>query len=157
MRTTTVTLAGREYTVQALPIRKSREWRAQFEGLVGQALSAVQALSSMALQEFDNPKELITQFGGFLSANATGLGKALFGGLDLIADALFAYSPELAKDRKRIESEADDEELLRAFMEVAKLAFPFGALMATASRSGQPKPETSPSSPSPSGESGTTS
>ena len=76
----------------------------------------------------------------------------LIGSMDLLLDLLFAYSPELAEDRERIEEEAYDEEALAAFTEVLKLAYPFGELLAMVN--GRTASKTSPNSHSPSTASG---
>ena len=53
----------------------------------------------------------------------------LLGGVDMIMDMLFAYSPVLASDRERIENEAYDDEAITAFAEVLKLAYPLELLL----------------------------
>jgi hypothetical protein len=51
---------------------------------------------------------------------------------DRITAMLFDYSPVLAADRARIEAEVYESELIAAFVEVLKLAYPFGELLSLA-------------------------
>ena len=53
----------------------------------------------------------------------------IFEAVDLMREKLFEYSPELAADRERIETEGYDSEIMAAFIEVLKLAFPFGQVI----------------------------
>jgi len=127
VRTAKVAIAGRDYIVEALPIRPAREWRELLEGRMGAALAAFRATADLATRKYDDPdallrdltNELVTHFGGALSV--------IVRSVDTIADLLFAYSPALAADRERIEVEGHDEELVEAFAQVLALAYPFGS------------------------------
>lgn len=118
MKEVEVTLAGKKYQVRALPIKQARLWRAQFqapfEGLVG------------ALQ---NVGELELTNGAGLATLVSVVSGTLLGSMDLVLEMVFGYAPSLAADRERIEAEAYDEEALAAFIEVLKLAYPFGGVM----------------------------
>jgi hypothetical protein len=118
MRTATVMLAGRAYEVRALPIRQSKAWREKLAVPFG-ALTAI----------LENAGTIELTSGGDIAALVRTLSGTLIGSIDLLLDLLFAYSPELKADRERIENEAFDDEALRAFTEVLKLAYPFGELL----------------------------
>jgi hypothetical protein len=57
--------------------------------------------------------------------------------MDTIQEMLFAYAPNLMVHREAIEENAYDDEMMRAFLEVLKLAYPFGQIV-TLVRPGQP-------------------
>lgn len=113
-----VSMGGRNYTVTALPIIKSKEWR---EALAIPFSTLTQALTMAQTTELDN----LAGIGDIVNR----LSGTLLGSVDLMLDLMFSYSPELAKDREWIENNAYDEEALQAFGEVLKLAFPFGILL----------------------------
>lgn len=116
---TKVALGGQTYTIKALPIRQSKAWRAQLEGPFGELSTALEGAGAVDITSGGDIARLVRTFSG-----------TLIGSIDILLDLLFAYSPELAADRERIEAEAYDEEALAAFAEVLKLAYPFGELLA---------------------------
>lgn len=131
-----VQLAGQTYTIEQLPMRPSRQWR---EKLRGSRLMAIFDSLDGAIAEIvrvaDNAAD-----GGFGNVNVSELVgvagivpvvvQGLSTSIDDIIDFLFDYSPELRKDRERIEEEAYDDELVEAFCQLLRMAFPFGALWA---------------------------
>lgn len=117
-----VTLAGQTYAVQALPMKAAREWRRQFGEPLNVILGVLQNAENIELTSLADVGGLLTQVGGLL-----------LGSVDVLVEALFAYSPALAADRARIEEEADDVEALGALWEVLQLAYPFGSLIALVS------------------------
>ena len=138
---TTVELGGQSYTLRALPIGRARVWRAQLEGPFSELSRVLESAGEIELTSGGDIAQLVRTFSG-----------TLIGSMDLLLDLLFAYSPELAEDRERIEEEAYDEEALAAFTEVLKLAYPFGELLAMVN--GRTASKTSPNSHSPSTASG---
>jgi hypothetical protein len=117
-KTITVMLGGRSYTVEALPIKASKAWRAQLAGPFGQLAATLEHAGEIDLTS-----------GGDLSHLIQVLSDTLLGSIDLLQDLLFDYSPALVADRERIEAEAYDEEAMTALIEVLKLAYPFGAVL----------------------------
>jgi hypothetical protein len=112
-----VTLGDKTYTVQALPIRQSAAWRRRLA------------------EPFGNLAHILNDAGQIELTNGNGLAnviqvieKSLIGSVDILLELLFAYSPALAADRERIESQAYDDEAMRAFVEIVRLAYPFGKL-----------------------------
>lgn len=97
-----VTLGGKKYPIKPLTIRRSREWR--------------KSLS-------DNGSGIIDRLGKSAKSTDDAASIILLEIPDQIADALFAYAPNLP--RETIMEEATDRELLMAFREVLKLAYPF--------------------------------
>lgn len=114
----TVTLGGQSYTVDALPIAKSKAWRAKLAGPFGELAATLEHAGEIDLTS-----------GGDLSHLIQVISNTLLGSIDLLQDLLFAYSPALAADRERIEAESYDDEAMTAFTEVLKLAYPFGAVV----------------------------
>lgn len=145
-RSAIVTLAGRDYTITELPSRKNAEWRA---GLAGPFAE----LSDLLGNWRDTPFT-----GDGISALIKTLSGLFLGSADRLVALLFAYSAELERDRERIQEEAYDSEIMEALIEVFKLAYPFASMAQRLGglMTGPAKP-TSPSSPVPAGDSGTTS
>jgi|GEM_PF-2402051 len=152
MNEVTVTLGNKDYTIKQLPIRANREWRARFNEPVNKLLSAFQDVGKVSNTEFEGGRDLMQKIGGLLLARASDVAGVLLESMELVLDGLFSYSPELQADRERIETTATDDEAMKAFVEVLKIAYPFGRLMNLAGQIGQTDKETSPSSPEPSGE-----
>lgn len=138
-RTVTVTLAGTEYVVTELPSRRNAEWRRKVDEALGSLSGALgQNLEISNLQgTLDSVRALLLESG------------------ETILRLLYAYSEDIADDKERIELEAFDSELTEALIEVLSLAYPFGSLLRLAGI-GSRGPRTSPNSPAPNGESGTT-
>lgn len=117
MQTKTVILAGKEYTLEALPIRQAREFRKKFAAPLEGLISALQKTPTQDLTDLEAVGALL----GIVK-------NVLIGSIDMALEILFAYSSEIATDREHIEAEAYDEEALGAFLEVIKLLYPFGRL-----------------------------
>lgn len=116
-KTVTVELGGQEYEIQALPIRQSQAWRGRLEGPFSELSAALEGAGSIELSSGADIARLVRTLSG-----------TLIGSMDMLLDLLFDYSPKLAADRERIETEAYDDEALQAFAEVLKLAYPFGTI-----------------------------
>lgn len=117
MQTIKISLGGREYELRPLPIRKAREIREKFTESFEQIVDAINQLPNLALDDVHALGDIVTA-----------VKDVLLGSVELVLEILFAYSPELAADRERIEAEAYDEEAIAAFVEVVKLLYPFGSL-----------------------------
>lgn len=136
MKTVTVTLGGQPYSIKSLPIKQSAQWRKAL-GVPFGAITGVLEHNSLddvfqAEQSGDGQVKYALNLGGIVGA-VTSAGNVLLGSIDTLLELLFAYSPELQADRERIEAEAYDDEALHAFLEVLKLAYPFGELASLAS------------------------
>jgi hypothetical protein len=141
-RTKTVELGGRAYEIAQLPMRANAEWRAQLAEPITQLLALLEGNADLEIGSVSDLAQIVR------------LGKRLLlGSMDLLLDALFAYSPELSADRERIEAEAYDDEAIAALASVVALAYPLGlALTALSGLRGTP---TSTNSPSANGDGGT--
>jgi hypothetical protein len=118
MQTIKVKLAGKEYELKPLPIRRAREVRQRFSVPVGQVIAALKSAPTTNLSDVNALGELL---------DAVKL--VLMESMDLCLEALFDFSPALAADRERIENEGFDDEALNAFMEVVKMLYPFGGVL----------------------------
>jgi len=101
-----VILGGMEYKVKPLVIRDSRGWRkkaAPFQAM----------LAKYAGVTSDNPEEFEKTLAEIMGTR-----------IDETIDLFFEYAKDL--DREMIEGIATDQEIITAFNEVAKVAFPFG-------------------------------
>jgi hypothetical protein len=112
-----ITLAGRQYIVRELPLRKNAAWRADLQNTV---MGAADLFAAAPDTDVSNPQAV--------AALIRGVGNLVLGSTDVVVDLLFAYSPELAADREHIEGNAFESEVVEAFTEVVKLAFPFLAV-----------------------------
>lgn len=148
MQRKTVVLAGREYTVNELPARRNMEWRKLVETQVVEIAGFIERAPQTELTD-----------GAAVSSLVRELGRLVLGSVDIVVELLFAYAPELAKDRKRIEDEAFESELVQAFLEVLQLGYPFFSLARSMLRiaDGLTRDTTMTSSASVNGESGATS
>lgn len=117
MRTVEVTLAGKTYTITELPSRKNAAWRKKLE-------KPFRELAKMLESAPETDISNLADIAGLVRS----LSSMLVDSVDVIVELLFDYSPELRADRKRIEEEAYDSEILAAFTAVLSLAFPFGSL-----------------------------
>lgn len=120
MKPITVKLAGKEYQVDPLPRRAAKAFRQRITeqiGGVSQALRLADGAGGVELTNLGSIADIVDSVGGLLA-----------GSIDLVADLLFDFSPELAADRERIETEGYDDEIIAAFLEVLKLLYPFGEM-----------------------------
>jgi hypothetical protein len=129
MKTLSIQFAERTYTVNQLPIKASRDWRKQFEEPLFALLGTVKGFGDLSKKEYPSGRELLRDVGSFVLANVEEVSRVLLSSTDMVLEALFAYSPELAKDRKYIEANAFDDEAVSAFIKVLGLAYPFGQLL----------------------------
>lgn len=100
-----VILGGKECKIAPLVIRDSREWRKKV-GPFQASLSRYASITS------DNPEEF-----------EKCLISLMVDRIDQIVDYFFEYAKDL--NREKIEGIASDKEIVRAFNEVIKVAFPF--------------------------------
>lgn len=142
-KTVTVQLADREYTISALPIRRSKAWREQLAMPFAELTRILEGAGNIEINQFGDIAALVRTVSG-----------TLLGAVDQMLHLMFEYSPELAADREYIEENAYDEEALVAFTEVLKLAYPLGRLLAVVT--GRQESLTSSNSLSRNGASGTT-
>lgn len=113
-----VTLGGKVYDIHPLPMGPSRDWRKAFGEPFARLAQMMQGADSLELNDLSGIGQLVDV-----------VKTVLMGSVEMCEDALFAYSPALREDQERILNEAYDEEALAAFVEVLKLAYPFGGIL----------------------------
>ena len=102
----TVTLGGRQYSIEKLPIRQSQRWRQSLAEPFGEISQTLEAASLVEVDQLSDIAGLVRRASG-----------VLLGSVDKMLDLLFAYSSALAADREYIEENAYDDEALAAFVE----------------------------------------
>jgi len=157
MQTVKITLAGKTYDVQKLPIRQNREWRQKFDEPIGKLLGAAKAVGQLSKQEWKDTREMMSTVGIVLATHVDDIVRVLLDSMDLITQAVFDYSPVLKREKHLIEEHGFDDEMVRAFVEVVQLAYPFSPVIKSMIQLGSQVDGISQSSPEPSGDSGKTS
>lgn len=114
----TVKLAGREYEIAQLTIRESKVWREKLRGPFAQLAEQLETIDQIDIQNGGDLGKLIRSFE-----------TTIIGSLELVLDLLCSYSSAIAADREVIEAEGYDNEVVDAFVEVVRLAFPLRALV----------------------------
>ncbi len=134
MRSVTVTLADKDYTIVELKARLNEGYRKKVKARLEPLIAMIQNGPNTAIS-MQNVGQLFGQVQEFL-----------FGSVESIRELVADYSPEIKADIDRITEEAFDSEMIDVFLEVMKLAFPFGHLFSTsASPTGLIRPPTSQS------------
>jgi hypothetical protein len=139
MRTETVEIGEKSYIIHEQKRKANALWRLAFQAMFTEVAALIEGLPSLDMTPAaigDLVRQITAKVGG---------------SVDEMAELVFAYSPELNKDRETIEEEAYDSEIMAAFTAVLKLAYPFGSLvqMVTGLSSlGQGAKATSPNSSS---------
>lgn len=119
MKTAVVTIGEKSYTVREAKRKASAKWRQAFQAEFTDVANLIEGLPRTEM----TPEAL----GGLLHQIVGKVG----GSVDILAELVFDYSPELAADRETIEEEAYDSEIMAAFTAVLKLAYPFGSVLET--------------------------
>jgi hypothetical protein len=115
MRSTSVTIAERQYTITELRARANTAWRKELDGVFGGIAGSIQAAMNT---DTSNVQPMVQHIKSAISGVA--------GSVDEIKRLLYCYSPELSADQDWIEDNAYESDLLAVFVEVLKLAYPFG-------------------------------
>jgi hypothetical protein len=125
-KTVKVTLGGTEYTIEELKAKANAAWRKR----LGEQLQGVAELMDSDISDADT-----------LRALAGLVMNRIMPAVDTMRDMLLDYCPAIRADRKRIEEEAYDSEIMDAFVKVLALAYPFGsAIQRISSLSGRGSP-----------------
>lgn len=99
-------LGGQQYEVAPLTVLKARAWREKL-------ITSARALSQSLFRETNGHDE--TFFAG--------LGSAYLAFPDTLCEMIFAYAPDLPRDE--ILSHSTDQEMIAAFAEIVRVAFPY--------------------------------
>lgn len=114
MRTETITLGDRQYTLKEMPLKPARAWR---ERLREQFSSFITLVEDAPDADISNTKAV----GGLLRT----LSATLLDSVDLALELLLQFSPELERDRDYIENNAVGSQVVDGFLAAVALAFPF--------------------------------
>jgi hypothetical protein len=156
MKTVQVSIAGRDYIVAPLPIVKNREWRKQFEKPIKDAIKLLSEIADFAEKEADKKYEdgvaMIGDIGKAISGSLSPVVDHLLGSADTIVDAVFQYAPAMKEDREYIEENGYDDEIVKCFLSILTLAFPFGPALRSLMNLGREDAQTEKSSADPSSE-----
>lgn len=155
MKSVVVDLAGKKYTVESLKFKAEREWRKTYDAPISNLINAISQTSSATSQSTE-AGQWLRQMGSVFLSHAGELVRALIDSPDILLDAICSYSPTLAADRVYIEENCYQDEIAKAFVEVLKIAYPFGSLLGIVTSLGSLEKQTTPNSPSPSGNSSKT-
>jgi hypothetical protein len=117
-KSVTITLGGQKYEVAEAPMRKNAAWRANLNQLLTEVGGLMEAAGTVELNSVADLIGVVRQIQDVILAAP-----------DRLTAMLFDYSPVLAADRTRIEADVYESELIGAFVEVLKLAYPFGDLL----------------------------
>lgn len=120
-KTVNVLLGGVVYEIAEAPLRKNAAWRASLTQLLTDVGGLMEAARTVELNSVGDLIGVVRQIQDVILAAP-----------DRLTAMLFDYSPVLAADRERIEAEVYESELIGAFVEVLKLAYPFGDLLSLA-------------------------
>jgi len=114
-----VTLGGQKYDIRPLPILLARTWRQAVKEPLQLIISTVANLPELSLQDLE-----LTSIVGLIQHLFSTVADAP----DLILNWLYAYAPNIAEDKERIESAAFDTEVAEAFAVVVKQVYPLARL-----------------------------
>ncbi len=117
-KSTKIVLGGNEVTITELPAIKNAEWRAGLNSEITVLVKAVMQASQIDLEKRD--QEQLSQAGDVLLAVSARVIELP----TVMRTKLFDYAPDLS----HLAEVAYDSEIATAFLEVCKLAFPFGEL-----------------------------
>lgn len=127
----TVTLAGKEYEIKPMPLRRSMEWRKKVSEIAGEVMDKI--LESAQKPKTGAPKTILAATMAKASESAgldmehifkQSIPYILGDGLDKIIELLFLYSEELKENEEDILENASAEEVVAAAMEAFQVGFP---------------------------------
>jgi len=113
------TLGGQKYDIRPLPIAQARAWRQSVKDPLQVIISTVAGLPDISLQDLE-----LSSIVGLVQHVFTTVADAP----DILLAWLYAYAPNIAADKERIENEAFDAEVADAFAQVVKQVYPLGRL-----------------------------
>lgn len=129
MQKAKIVIGEKEYTIQERRSRDNAAWRHSFETPFKTLLDALSSAPNVDLTDGQALAGLLDSAGGILLQS-----------VDIIAGLVRDYAPDLPLD------EAYDSEIISAFLEVVKLAYPFGPIWqkAKAALASMPSPGPTP-------------
>lgn len=158
MKTVTVKLGGKEYSIAQKPMGQMVKWRKRLGEsrtmLIFQTLDHVVAQFTSIAQDAQEGGVANVDLGQALGLTRIlpAIVEGLLNSIDEVWALVFEYAPDIAKDREWLEENAYDEEGIEAFRSILSLAFPISALWAMVS--GRRAPATNTNSPTRNGATG---
>lgn len=123
MKAVDVVLGGRTFQIAIKPRAIARQWRKQFKETLMEALTTLNANTSLELTNTTDLKGVMEQ-----------VIPLLVDLVDTVAVLFLAYATEV--EAAYLDEHATDDEVIAAFIEVVKLAFPLESVMALLGRMG---------------------
>ena len=117
MKTETVELGGKTYQIREAKRKANAKWRQRFQAQFEEIAALIEGLPGAEM----TPETI--------SAIIRQIVDKVGGSVDILAELVFSYSPELEQNQETIEEEAYDSEIMAAFTAVLKLAYPFGSAL----------------------------
>lgn len=114
MHSANVVIAGQEFEICELRSRQNAAWRKELEVPFKELADQLEGAPVIELTDGASLAGLVRSVSGML-----------LGSIDQVIALLVAYEPRVSA----VIDEAYDSELLDAFVEVLKLAYPFGGLL----------------------------
>jgi hypothetical protein len=130
----TVSIAGQDFEIKPLTIGKASAWRKRFQAELDPILKGLANAQGTDLSDFSAIAKIIEVVQG-----------SVMGAVDTLFDMLCEWSPEVAAQRAHIEANGLDSEVMAAFVEVIKVAYPFGSVVAALGLRGPKAPTPSKS------------
>ena len=115
-----IKIADREYELKELPARKATIWR---ERITNQYGTFFQEILQVMNTNYETTKGRAV-IGQLIGSIIFKLG----GSIEDIREMVFTYVPDLFQDQEYALDNGLDSEFITAFVEVIKLAYPFGGL-----------------------------
>jgi len=115
----TASLGGVKYDIRPLPIIHARKWRQDVKEPLQVIISTVANLPEMNVQDLE-----LQSIVGLVQHLFTTVADAP----DMLLNWLYAYAPNIAEDKERIEAAAFDAEVADAFALVVKQVYPLARL-----------------------------
>lgn len=115
-----IKIADRKYELKELPAKKATLWREMLTNQYGTFLQEIVSVMNTDYETAEG-RAIIGQL----------MGNAIFklgGSIEDIREMVFSYIPELEKDREYALENGLDSQFIAAFVEVIKLAYPFGGI-----------------------------
>lgn len=116
MKSVTVTIGGAEHTIRELPSRKAAAWRQGLQERLGDIAKLFESAPETDISSVTAISGLVQQLGTLVVRSP-----------DTVIELLLAYAPQLEEALSG--EECYDSELIAAFIEVLRLAYPFGGLL----------------------------
>ena len=136
MRTLTLLLGDRTYTVPVAPIKRAAAWRKRLQGPLNEVLSLL-TVDLAALSGVQELTALMQKFYPLLVSMP-----------ETLLDLIYAYAPALEADREVLDETVLDAEVIEAFIVIVRVAFPLERLTGLL---GSANPPTLTSLPAPNG------